>query len=260
MLQRLTQIYYIFATMKQTIIILMLLAGVIRPALAQRYDIETQKKIWKQMVADTVQTASEDNLSVKRNVLPGSDYAPFGLHEGLNVSLGASAFATFGKYAPHKGGFTQNINVSYLAPLTKDGKLWLNIGGYLNNMNYGGDSYRDAGIYGILDYQIDEHWETYVYGQLSLSNNYNNYWNRYNYWDSPYGYRWGGGYYSPAYYMDSPTMGYGMGAAGANVLGAGVNYHFNDKFTLGVRVEGVWYNTPNTFEYSHKYDYPVPNP
>ena len=54
----------------------------------------------------------------------GLEYG-YGLHKGLNVSLGASAFATFGKGLPHKGGFSQNINATYLAPLSKDGKLWI---------------------------------------------------------------------------------------------------------------------------------------
>ncbi len=61
----------------------------------------------------------------------------YGLHKGLNVSLGASAFATFGKGLPHKGGFSQNINATYLAPLSKDGKLWIAAGGYFNNTFWG---------------------------------------------------------------------------------------------------------------------------
>ena len=70
----------------------------------------------------------------------------YGLHKGLNLSLGASAFATFGKNLPHKGGFSQNINATYLAPLTKDGKLWIAGGGYFNNTFWGSDSYRDVGL------------------------------------------------------------------------------------------------------------------
>lgn len=54
----------------------------------------------------------------------GLEYG-YGLHRGLNVSLGASAFATFGKGLPHKGGFSQNINATYLAPLSKDGNSGL---------------------------------------------------------------------------------------------------------------------------------------
>lgn len=81
----------------------------------------------------------------------------YGLHKGLNLSLGASAFATFGKNLPHKGGFSQNINATYLAPLTKDGKLWIAGGGYFNNTFWGSDSYRDVGLYAIMGYKFNEH-------------------------------------------------------------------------------------------------------
>ncbi len=97
----------------------------------------------------------------------------WGLHKGLNLSVDLSAFATFGKNVPHRGGFTQTIDATYLTPLTKDNKLWLALGTYINNVNYGGDSYHDGGVYGILGYQFNEHWEAYVYGQLSVANNYN---------------------------------------------------------------------------------------
>lgn len=86
----------------------------------------------------------------------------WGLHKGLNLSVDLSAFATFGKNVPHRGGFTQTIDATYLTPLTKDNKLWLALGTYINNVNYGGDSYHDGGVYGILGYQFNEHWEAYV--------------------------------------------------------------------------------------------------
>ncbi len=171
----------------------------------------------------------------------------WGLHEGLNVNIGLSAFATFGKHVPHSGGFTQDINATYLAPITRDKKLWLAAGGYLQNTFWGGDSYRDAGLYAMLGYRFDEHWEAYVYGQLSLANNYDSYYNRYG-WYGGMG-RWG-----QTSLFGSP---YGMGVAGANVLGAGVIYHFNRNFSIGLNVEGVWYDDP-TPSYNHKYKYDYP--
>ena len=63
----------------------------------------------------------------------------WGLHKGLNLSIDLSVFATFGKNAPHWGGFTQTINATYLTPLTKDNKLWMALGTYINNINYGSD-------------------------------------------------------------------------------------------------------------------------
>lgn len=181
----------------------------------------------------------------------------WGLHKGLNLSVDLSVFATFGKHAPHWGGFTQTINATYLTPLTKDNKLWMALGTYLNNINYGGDNFRDGGVYGILGYQFDEHWEAYVYGQVSVANNYNSIYNRYAGY-GPYGFgRYG--MYPGIWGMGVMPGGYGMGAAGANVLGAGVRYT-NKNFSIGVSVEGNWYNTPKTPTYYKQYDYPVSEP
>lgn len=179
------------------------------------------------------------------SMMPFSTYG-YGLHRGLNVSLDLSAFATFGKNLPHKGGFSQNINATYLAPLTKDGKLWIAGGGYFNNTFWGSDSYRDVGLYAILGYRFNEHWEAYVYGQLSVNNNYSRYGNPYR--GYPY-YGWGW----PA--TGVMPFGYGMGAAGANVLGAGVKYNVNKNFSIGLNVEGIWYNN-KTPVYFDQYNYP----
>ena len=151
----------------------------------------------------------------------------WGLHKGLNLSVDLSVFATFGKHAPHWGGFTQTINATY------------------------------GGVYGILGYQFDEHWEAYVYGQVSVANNYNSIYNRYAGY-GPYGYgRYG--MYPGIWGMGVMPGGYGMGAAGANVLGTGVRYT-NKNFSIGVSVEGNWYNTPKTPTYYKQYDYPVSEP
>lgn len=181
------------------------------------------------------------------------------LHEGLNASVGVSAFATFGKNVPHKGGLTENINLTYLKPLTKDGKLWMMAGGYLNHMNWGGDSYRDVGLYGVLGYKFNEHWEAYLYGQLSINNNYDNLYSRYGGWGMG---RYGVYGYSPWMWSAmNPVMpfGYGMGAAGANVLGAGAIYHVNKNFSIGFNIEGIWYDNGHTPSYYGKYKYPTPS-
>ena len=138
-------------------------------AYAQRPDLKAQKEIWRQMVADTAATSSVGKTdgsnslsshSLAKSIEPQviDDFA-YGLHQGLNVSLGASAFATFGHDAPHRGGFSQTMNALYLTPLTKDNRLWLGAGGYISHLNWGSDQYADAGLYGILDYRIDPHWK-----------------------------------------------------------------------------------------------------
>lgn len=88
------------------------------------------------------------------------------LHEGMNLNLGISVFAQFGKNAQHGAGFTQNLAALYAMPLTD--KLTLAAGGYMNNIFWQHDTYRDAGLTAILGYRFNEHWEAYLYGQKSI--------------------------------------------------------------------------------------------
>lgn len=230
---------------------------------AQHIDLETQKKIWRQMVADTVtppsqETVMADNINRKPKdslLSPPASICNFsaGMHLGLNVNAGASAFATFGHGIPHHGGFSQNVNLNYIAPLTSDNKLWMNIGGYMNHTNWGSDNYYTAGLYGMLGYTINNHWETYVYGQLNLSNNDNQHWNY-----TPGYYNYVPGYYGliPGACAFSSIWGYGTGTTGANVIGGGVRYH-NKSFSLAVNIEAEWQNR-DTPEYFDRYNYPEP--
>lgn len=90
------------------------------------------------------------------------------LHEGLNISLGASVFSSFGKRANGGAGFAQNISAMYAVPLSKN--MSFAIGGYFNNMYWGGRSYRDGGLNAVFGYRFDNHWEAYLYGQKSVVN------------------------------------------------------------------------------------------
>lgn len=99
-------------------------------------------------------------------------YHTWNMHEGLNVSLGASVFSTFGSGNTYKGaGFSQNLAMMYAKPLTD--RLSIAVGGYFGSMQWAHQTYRDAGITAVLGYQFDEHWSGYVYAQKSLvgSNN-----------------------------------------------------------------------------------------
>jgi len=88
------------------------------------------------------------------------------LHRGLNLNIGASVFATFGKKAWRGAGFGQNIAAVYVLPMTD--KLSIAIGGYINNLYWAYNSYCDAGVNAVIGYRFDEHWEGYIYGQKSL--------------------------------------------------------------------------------------------
>jgi len=138
----------------------------------------------------------------------GMGWSGWELHKGLNMNVGASVFAQFGKHARHGAGFSQNISAMYAVPLT--GKLSFAVGGYFNNTYWGHDAYRDAGLSAVLGYRFDEHWEAYVYGQKSLvcSN-----------------------------YIPYPL--YDMNALGDRV-GAAVKYNFNNNFSVTLSVEKEW--------------------
>lgn len=91
------------------------------------------------------------------------------LHKGMNISLGASVFASFGKHSSGVG-FGQNLSAMYATQLTD--RVSLAVGGYINNVYWAQNAYREAGLTAVLGYKFDEHWEGYIYGKKSLANTY----------------------------------------------------------------------------------------
>jgi len=87
------------------------------------------------------------------------------LHPGLNVSLGASVFASFGKGST-RAGFAQNLSVMYAMQLSKN--MSLAVGGYFDNINYGSRSYQNGGLSAVLGYQFSDKWFGYIYAQKSI--------------------------------------------------------------------------------------------
>ena len=135
-----------------------------------------------------------------------SSFSSWYIHEGLNVNIGASVFAEFGKHARHGAGFGQNIALQYATPLTD--KLSLSIGGFINNIYWQRDTYRNAGFSAVLGYKFNEKWEAYVYGQKSIIQN-NNFLSR------------------PMYYWDEV----------GDKIGAAVKYNFSEAFSVQLSVE-----------------------
>lgn len=131
-------------------------------------------------------------------------YQNWDLHQGLNMSLGASVFAGFGKYAPSGAGFAQNVSGMYALPFND--KLSLAFGGYFLNADWGGRNLRDAGLNAVLGYKFNDHWEAYLFGQKSLIRP-----------KVPWP------YYDPMEFGDR--------------LGAALKYNFNPSFSIQVSVE-----------------------
>lgn len=131
-------------------------------------------------------------------------YSSWDLHPGLNVNIGASVFAAFGKHAPKGAGFGQNISAMYATSLSP--RLSLAVGGYFSNIYWASNSFRDGGVNAVLGYKFDDHWEGYLYGQKSL--------------------------------MDRrmPPLLYDMNALGDRI-GAAVKYNFSPTMSVMISVE-----------------------
>ena len=165
------------------------------------------------------------------------------LHSGLNVQLGASVFAEFGKGAHSGAGFQENIALMYAMPVTD--KLSVAVGGYLNNVNYAGGNWHDAGLSAIVGYRFNEHWEAYIYGQKSISNNlsprlrysmYDGYSGGYNPYLGGFG-RLGSMY--GGRFAGCPYSMYDLNGMGDRI-GATVRYNINPSMSIEVSVEKQW--------------------
>ena len=164
----------------------------------------------------------------------------WGLHRGLNVQIGASVFAEFGKGAHSGAGFQQNIALVYAMPIND--KLSVAVGGYLNNVNYAGGNWHDAGLSAVMGYRFNEHLEAYIWGQKSITNNVGNRL-RYGLYDGYYGgYGFGGygfGGFSRNFYGFPSYSAYDLSGIGDRI-GATLRYNFNNNMSIEVTVENRW--------------------
>lgn len=176
--------------------------------------------------------------TIGRYPLAFGGWTSWGLHPGLNMQIGASVFAQFGKGAHSGAGFQQNIALMYAMPVSD--KLSIAVGGYLNNINYAGDNWRDAGLSAVVGYRFNEHWEAYVYGQKSIVNNIANRL-RYSMYNG-----YNGGYYGPGLggfsrnFFGMPYYSvYDLSDMGDRI-GATVRYNVNNSLSIEVSVEKRW--------------------
>lgn len=164
----------------------------------------------------------------------------WGLHRGLNVQIGASVFAEFGKGAHSGAGFQQNIALMYAMPIND--KLSVAVGGYLNNVNYAGGNWHDAGLSAVMGYRFNEHLEAYIWGQKSITNNVGNRL-RYGLYDGYYGGYGLGGYgfggFSRNFYGFPSYSAYDLSGIGDRI-GATLRYNFNNNMSIEVTVENRW--------------------
>ena len=172
------------------------------------------------------------------------------LHKGLNVNFSTSVFANFGGGSHHGAGFTQDIALQYVTNLSP--KATLAIGGYFNNLTWGGDNYTSAGITALLGYRFNEHWSAYAFVQKAFtSNNYAQLGLCHPYWGG-YGY----GFAQPLGFGYAPYYGYNSRMM--DRIGGGVRYEWGNHNTLEIQVEVDRMPEQHTPFYNHRrYDYPV---
>lgn len=167
----------------------------------------------------------------------GGGFGSWRLHKGLNVNIGASVFANFGKGMGGNGaGFSQDVTLMYVTNLSK--KATLAIGGYINNCTYAGTNYTTGGINALLGYRWNEHWSGYVYVQKAINNNHILPYCGYGYtaFSAPYwgGFGWAGYGYRPWGYAPSYAYHRAM-----DRIGGGVTYQWgeNNQNSITVNVE-----------------------
>lgn len=149
------------------------------------------------------------------------------LHPGLNVQLGASVFAQFGKHAKGGAGFAQSLSAMYAIPVNS--RLSVAVGGYVDNVMWQRDSWREAGLSAVMGYRINDHWEAYLYGQKQLMSSR----------------------YMPYSLYDMARLG--------DRIGAAVKYNVNQNISFQVSVEGGW--MPKARQpFFDRHEYPVPRP
>ena len=241
---------------------------------------EAEKEYARRLAEDRAQQAQIDNnlpliTENGQTVTPNDFYYPawgygvgaWRLHKGLNINLGASAFASFGHGSNHGAGFSQDVSLMYVTNLSK--KATLAVGGYVNHLTYRGDNYFVGGINAVFGYQFNEHWSAYAFVQKAFTSN--NFGDTFGYggYGSPYWAGYGGLGYSPFGYGYA-SMGYGYGpmawaygTGGSRYMdriGGGVTYQWGSNNQNSISVSVEFDRLPsqrNGFYNNNRYDYPV---
>lgn len=142
-------------------------------------------------------------------------YQPFGfldswnLHKGLNVNLGASVFAAFGKGAPSGAGFAQDVSLMYALPLSK--RLTLALGGWVEHLTWSGEQFTEVGLNAVLGYKFNERLEATAFVKKSLVDN------------------------------RMPLRYAVMGDVGDRI-GASLKYNFSTSFSMQITVQATRFN------------------
>lgn len=195
----------------------------------------------------------------------GTVYSPWSLggltswrlHEGFNAEVGFSVSGSFGKNRIKGAGFGEHLAAAYAMPFGKD-KRWIGaLGIYADRLDWGSYHRTEAGIAGLLGYNVNDRINLYVYGAYNfvpgqepstgsgqvcpnpyaLTRPF-----------SPYGY----GICGPGYGLYGPGYGYGCGYGCAypfdpyanlrGRIGAAAEFKVGEAATITVAFEHDFYD------------------
>ena len=112
--------------------------------------------------------------------------SPWQLHEGFNAQFGMNVTAGFGKHAPKGVGFGSNAAFVYAQPF---GNRWAFAGGVsMQTLDWGGWKMKNASVFGVAAYKVNERMNVYAFGEKSLVPGNRNFRNYPNFGED----RWGG--------------------------------------------------------------------
>lgn len=170
--------------MKRIFYILLFLCIGVKPIIAQ--DSIATPKLSHEILEEERRSQASDQIVVlptaasvrsRIDMLPASAFyspwayggpAAWSLHEGFNASVGFSVSAGLGKNRPKGVGFGEHLAAAYAMPFGKD-KRWIGaFGVYADRLDWG--SYRrvEAGVAGILGYNVNDWCNLYVYGAYNF--------------------------------------------------------------------------------------------
>ena len=92
--------------------------------------------------------------------------SPWQLHEGFNAQLGMSVTAGFGKHMPRGVGFGSNAAFVYAMPFGE--RLAFAGGVNMQTLDWGGWKMRNASVFGVAAYRLNERMNVYAFGEKSL--------------------------------------------------------------------------------------------
>lgn len=179
-----SQIRRIFAVVKRVCSILALAVGSLLPSMAQDSIAAPRlsREILEEARRDSAATRIIDlplaaSPYSRIDMMPAMAFyspwayggpAAWSLHEGFNASVGFSVTAGIGKHRPKGAGFGEHFAAAYAMPFGKD-KRWIGaVGLYADRLDWGNFHRVEAGLAGIIGYNVNDWCNLYVYGAYNF--------------------------------------------------------------------------------------------